>query len=52
MSDPEIVGATAKYYRSLYNAFLSEGFSKEQAMQLLTSMSKVRPSMLAKVEGL
>jgi len=35
MNDPKLIKSTAEYSRSLYNAFVAEGFSKEQSMQLV-----------------
>ena len=37
MNDPEIIKANAKYIRNLYDALIAEGFSKEQALQLVSA---------------
>ncbi len=35
MNDPELIKAQAKYAKNLYEAFIAEGFSKEQALELV-----------------
>lgn len=35
MNDPKLIKLSATYTRNLYNAYIAEGFSKEQAMQLV-----------------
>ena len=35
MNDPELIKAQAKYAKNLYDAFIAEGFSKEQALELV-----------------
>ena len=37
MNDPEIIKDNAKYIRNLYNALIAEGFTKEQALQLVSA---------------
>jgi len=37
MNDPKLIKANAKYIRSLYSALIEEGFTKEQAMQLVSA---------------
>ena len=35
MSDPKLLKASAKYVRKYYEALIEEGFSEEQAMQIV-----------------
>ena len=35
MNDPELMKAQAKYAKNLYEAFIAEGFNKEQALELV-----------------
>jgi hypothetical protein len=35
MNDPKLIKSSAKYAKNLYNAFIAEGFSKEQSLQLV-----------------
>jgi hypothetical protein len=35
MNDPKLIKFSAKYAKNLYDAFLAEGFTKEQSMQLV-----------------
>lgn len=35
MNDPKILKLSAAHTRNLYNAYIAEGFSKDQAMQLV-----------------
>ncbi len=35
LNDPEIIKGQAKYAKSLYDAFLAEGFTKEQSLELV-----------------
>lgn len=35
MNDPKLIKSSAKYAKNLYDAFLAEGFTKEQSMQLV-----------------
>ena len=35
MNDPKLLKSSAKYAKNLYEAFLAEGFTKEQSMQLV-----------------
>lgn len=37
MNDPKIIKANAKYIKSLYDALIAEGFTKEQALQLVAA---------------
>jgi hypothetical protein len=37
MNDPKLIKANAKYIRSLYNALVDEGFTKEQALKLVSA---------------
>jgi hypothetical protein len=37
MSDPEIIKANAKYIKTLYDALIAEGFTKEQSLKLVTA---------------
>lgn len=37
MNDPEIVEANAKYIRSLYEALIKQGFTKDEALQLVSA---------------
>ncbi len=37
MNDPKLIKANAKYIRSLYDALVEEGFTKEQAIQLVSA---------------
>lgn len=36
-SSPEMAQAQAKYYRNLYDALVKNGFSKEEALQIVVS---------------
>ena len=38
MNDPKLIKAKAKYIRSLYDALIEEGFTKEQAIQLVSAI--------------
>lgn len=35
VNDPKLIKSSAKYAKNLYDAFLAEGFTKEQSMQLV-----------------
>jgi isopentenyl diphosphate isomerase/L-lactate dehydrogenase-like FMN-dependent dehydrogenase len=35
VNDPAVVKAHAKYVRNLYDAFIAEGFTKEDALELV-----------------
>lgn len=35
MNDPEVIKAQAKHAKSLYEAFIAEGFTKEQSLELV-----------------
>ncbi len=35
LNSPELIKAQAKYAKSLYDAFIVEGFSKDQALELV-----------------
>ena len=37
MNDPQIVEAQAKYIRSLYQALIKQGFSKDEALTLVAA---------------
>ena len=37
MNDPKLIKANAKYIKSLYDALVEEGFTKEQALQLVAA---------------
>lgn len=37
MNDPKLIKANAKYIKSLYEALVEEGFTKEQALQLVAA---------------
>ena len=37
VSNPELIKSNAKYIRSLYDALIKEGFTKEQAIQLVSA---------------
>ena len=37
MNDPKLIKANAKYIKSLYDALVDEGFTKEQALQLVAA---------------
>lgn len=37
MNDPKIIKANAKYIKSSYDALIAEGFTKEQALQLVAA---------------
>ncbi len=36
-NDPEIIAAQAKYIRSLYEALIKQGFSKQEALSLVSA---------------
>jgi hypothetical protein len=38
MAEPEIATAFAKLYRALYDALLAEGFTRDEAMQILANL--------------
>ena len=42
INDPKLIKSSAKYARNLYNAFIAEGFSKEQSMQLVIASIAVK----------
>ena len=42
INDPKLIKSSAKYARNLYNAFIAEGFSKEQSMQLVIASMAVK----------
>ncbi len=37
MNNPKLIKANAKYIKSLYEALVEEGFTKEQALQLVAA---------------
>lgn len=37
MNDPELIKANARYMKNLYDALIDEGFSKEQALKLVSN---------------
>jgi len=37
MNDPKLIKANAKYIKSLYDALVEEGFTKEQALKLVAA---------------
>ena len=37
MNEPKLIKANAKYIRSLYNALVEEGFSKEQSIRIVSA---------------
>mgnify|MGYP000067764444 CR=1 FL=1 len=37
MSNPKLIKANAKYIKNLYDALVEEGFTKEQAIQLVAA---------------
>jgi hypothetical protein len=37
MNDPDLIKANAKYMKNLYDALIDEGFSKEQALKLVSN---------------
>ncbi len=38
MNDPKLIKANAKYIRNLYLALVDEGFTKDQAIQLVSAI--------------
>ena len=37
MADPKMLKAQARYYKKLYDALIAEGFSQEQAIQIVSA---------------
>lgn len=44
LSNPELLDAQAKYFRALYLSLKEQGFTDEQAMQIVVAMASSRNS--------